>query len=103
VKPPTERARLSITSVPPGAEVYEADVLLGTTPLTLQRPIDTVAELRFELAGFQKVTRKVGFSADTSVNVALEASKRGPATSPTTTTTTSRPPAGQGELKDAPF
>jgi serine/threonine-protein kinase len=100
-KPPAERARLSITSVPAGAEVYESDVLLGTTPLTLQRPIDSVAELRFELTGFQKVTRKVGFSADTTVNVALEASKRTPPATPTTTPP--RPPAGQGELKDAPF
>jgi hypothetical protein len=90
--PPEPRVRLVIDSVPPKADVWEGEVLLGTTPLTLQRKVDSVAELRFELRGHARLTRKVGFSADTTMTVSLEPVRRAPAP---------RPPVE--ELKDAPF
>jgi serine/threonine-protein kinase len=96
--------RLSITSTPPGAEVYAADVLLGTTPLTLQRPVDTVAELRFELSGYENVSRKVGFSADHTLNIALEALKRAAPPPPLPPRVTPPPARAKAQdLKEAPF
>jgi hypothetical protein len=90
--PPELRVKLVIDSVPARADVWEGEVLLGTTPLTLQRKVDSVAELRFELRGYARLTRKVGFSADTTMTVTLEPVRRAPAP---------RPPVE--ELKDAPF
>lgn len=95
------RGRMAIGTAPMGAEVYEGDVFLGTTPLTLQRAIDSVAHLRFVLTGYEDVTRKVGFGADSTLTVTLvkSAAPAKPATKPPAP----KPPPPPSELKEVPF
>ncbi|MBL8923965.1 MAG: protein kinase [Myxococcaceae bacterium] len=65
-----------IESVPEGAEVQEAGVVLGNTPYTLKRKPGDIVDLTLSLAGFQTAERKVKVSADVaSVSVKLEAVK----------------------------
>ncbi len=93
---PEQPVKLTLQSEPPQAEVYEGDVLLGTTPLALTRTPGTVAEFRFELRDFAPVSRKVRFEADSSISVPLERVKpvkKGAA----------RRTGNDDELKDAPF
>jgi hypothetical protein len=90
--------KLTLESAPSGSEVFEEDVLLGTTPLTVSRPSGTLTTFRCEAKGFTALTRKVRFEADTTlrfelVEVAAKAVGKRP-----------RPaqPA-EDDLKDAPF
>ena len=55
----------TLEAVPPQAEVYEDDILLGATPLTISRPPGTLTSLRLEAKGFQPLSRKVRFESDT--------------------------------------
>jgi hypothetical protein len=72
-KPPLSAAvKLTLESTPAHVEVYEEDVLLGATPLTISRPPGTVTSLRFEAKGFQPLSRKVRFESDTTLPLQLE-------------------------------
>ena len=93
--PPAPQVKLTFTSNPERVEVFEDDVLLGTTPLTLTRAQGSVTSLRFEARGHAPLTRKLRFESDTTVPVALEKLAR-PKTRP------SPPPPGEG-LEDNPF
>ena len=64
--------KLTLESVPQHVEVYEEDVLLGSTPLTISRPPGTTTGLRFETKGFQALNRKVRFESDTALHLELE-------------------------------
>ncbi len=91
--------KLSLQTTPEQVEVYEDDVLLGTTPLTLTRQPGAVASLRFEQRDYTPATRKVRFESDTVISVSLEKSKlvkKPPGPRPT------RAPDDEG-LKDSPF
>jgi hypothetical protein len=63
--------RLRLQTSPDGAQVYEGAVLVGTAPLTLTRPLNKGAELRFTRAGYAAVTRRFDFAKDDEVTVAL--------------------------------
>ena len=60
------------TITPPHVEVYEDDVMLGSTPLTISRPQGTITSVRFEAKGFVPLTRKVRFESDTTLRLELE-------------------------------
>ncbi|GMU58246.1 MAG: hypothetical protein AMXMBFR34_00090 [Myxococcaceae bacterium] len=90
--------KLTFTSGDVRAEVYEDDVLLGATPLTLSRPQGALTTLRFEAKGYEAVSKKLRFEADTTVPLTLEKTKvKGKPAGP-------RPPFPPTEdLKDNPF
>ena len=64
--------KLMLESVPERVEVYEEDVLLGSTPLTISRAPGTTTGLRFQAKGFQTLSRKVRFESDTVLRLELE-------------------------------
>ncbi len=99
VAPPSAGVKLTLQSEPEQVEVYEDDVLLGTTPLTLSRAHGTVAALRFEQRDFVAVTRKVRFEADTTISVSLEKAK---VVKKSAGTKPARVP-DDADLKDSPF
>ncbi|MEW6435021.1 MAG: protein kinase [Myxococcota bacterium] len=70
--PSATPVKLTLTSEAPRLEVYEGDVLLGTTPLALSRDRGSLATLRFEAKGYQSKELKVRFEADTTVPIELE-------------------------------
>ena len=97
--PPPAPIAFALESAPEHAEVFEADVSLGSTPLTLRRPSGSTAELRFELKGYAPVTRKVRFETNSTLKVVLEPEKKRPGpVGPTRT-----PVPRVEDLKDAPF
>lgn len=69
---PAAIVKLTLEATPPQAEVYEDDILLGATPLTLSRPPGTLTSLRLEAKGFQPLSRKVRFESDTTLRLELE-------------------------------
>jgi serine/threonine protein kinase len=98
--PPVEKVALTFRSVPEKAEVYEGDVLLGSTPFTLERPKDSPPmELTFSAKGYTSVTRKVGFVAAQDVAVELEKDVK---LAPVKKRPTGAPTPDEG-LKDNPF
>ncbi|MBL8953439.1 MAG: protein kinase [Myxococcaceae bacterium] len=79
-KPPAGPQKLALTfeTVPPGAEVYEDDVFVGKSPVSLAREREKVVSLRFELKGYKPLSRKVRFEdGEKSVSFELEKEKRG--------------------------
>lgn len=97
---PPSVVKLTLVTDPERAEVYEDDVLLGSTPLTISRPLGTLASLRFEQRDYAPVARKVRFESDTTVSVLLEKSK--PAPKKPSTPKPGRAP-DDSELKESPF
>jgi hypothetical protein len=79
-KPEAPKApeKLSVTfeTKPAGAEVFEDDVLVGTSPVTLMRARDQVISLRFELKGHKPLVRKVRFE-EGERKVLVELEKKG--------------------------
>ena len=83
--PAAEKLALTFETSPTGADVYEDDVLLGASPVTLTREQSQVVTLRFELKGYKNLTRKVRFeSGGRVVVIELEKDRRntGPAPRP---------------------
>ena len=64
--------KLSLVSTPSQAEVYEEDVLLGTTPLTISRAPGTLTCVRLQAKGFEPLSKKVRFESDTTLRLELE-------------------------------
>jgi serine/threonine-protein kinase len=87
---PTE-VRLSLLTVPAGAEVNDAvtGAPLGTTPLTLERQPGAPLTLRFELKGYEPLTREVPTSESLRVEVPLSRKLAAP-----------RPPRPVSPVKD---
>jgi serine/threonine protein kinase len=76
VKAPPATVRVRLDSTPAGARILRVsdDVLLGTTPQTLeQRSTTTPLVLRFEKDGFTSATREVALTSSSDVMVVLEA------------------------------
>ncbi|MEW6435140.1 MAG: PEGA domain-containing protein [Myxococcota bacterium] len=99
-----EKVALTIKTVPATVEVYEGDVLVGTTPFTLERPKDSPpVELRFEAKGYKPATRKVGFVAAQDVVIELDKEKAagGPKKKPSGLA--DDPYQQEDDLKDNPF
>jgi eukaryotic-like serine/threonine-protein kinase len=85
--------KFTLETNPPGAEVFEKDVSLGTTPLVLQREAQSIAELKFVAKGYLELTRKVAIPlTDEARTFELEKVKKASGTGST------KPPAQ--DLKD---
>jgi serine/threonine-protein kinase len=70
--------KYTIESEPSGAEVFEKDVLVGTTPFILAREPQTIVELTFKAKGYVELTRKVAVPLlDGALSVPLEKKKTG--------------------------
>ena len=90
------QVQLAIDTTPSHAEVYEGDVLIATTPLTLSRAQGTGLELTFKVKGFVSVTRSLSFDTDGTVSLTLDkAAVRKVAAA--------RPKPAAADLKDLPF
>jgi serine/threonine-protein kinase len=95
-KPTVEKVVVTFKSVPEKVEVYEGDVFLGVTPLTLDRSKGAApVELTFQAKGYKKQTRKVGFVTTQEVHIELEKQGKAP-------TKTDRS-AKSDELKESPY
>jgi hypothetical protein len=95
-KPTVEKVVVTFKSVPEKVEVYEGDVFLGVTPLTLDRSKGAApVELTFQAKGYKKQTRKVGFVTTQEVHIELE--KQGKA--PTKTDHSAK----SDDLKESPY
>jgi serine/threonine-protein kinase len=69
----------TIDSDPQGAEVFEKDVLVGTTPFVLTRAPEAVVELTFKAKGYVELTRKVAVPLlDSTLSIQLEKRTGGP-------------------------
>jgi len=96
VEPPPPVApklvKLTLETKPDGAEVFEKDVSLGTTPLVLTREAQAIVDLRFVLKGYQDLSKKLAMPlADESRSIELEKKRGG------------GKPKGGSELKDLDF
>ncbi len=69
---PVEVVKIVLETTPPHAEVYEDDVMLGSTPMALSRPPGTLTSVRFEAKGFQPLAKKVRFESDTTLRLELQ-------------------------------
>jgi hypothetical protein len=92
----------------PAAEVYDGDVFIGTTPMSLVRPTGTTLELKFVAKGYAAELRKVAFDEDRELSVTLEALEKPaqpkPAREQVLVKRTVKPKAPKpGDLKDLPF
>ena len=102
-----DKIKLNFTSVPEKVDVSEGDILLGVTPLSLQRAPAVVTELTFSAKGFKSVTRKVRFDSEQTIPIELEKDKK--VTAPPLTKKPRQPglaedPYSQEEdLKESPF
>jgi serine/threonine-protein kinase len=77
--PAPETIAVSLTSTPPGAEVFRGEHRVGATPIIDRLPrSDGAVEYRFVLPGHQPTTESVVPSEDRTLRVHLRASRRGP-------------------------
>jgi|JI10StandDraft_1071094.scaffolds.fasta_scaffold84147_2 serine/threonine protein kinase len=94
--PPTKvepkMVKLTIESKPDGAEVFEKEISLGTTPLVLSREAQTIVELKFVLKGHSELQRKVAMPVEDGSRVFELEKKRTGGPAPVKT--------GGGDLKD---
>ncbi len=75
--PAVEHVSLRVESEPAGAEVYEGDVLLGSTPLTLDRVKGSPpVSLTLKRSGFKPLTLRLGTASSLSVTRKLVPSRR---------------------------
>ncbi|MDP1822700.1 MAG: protein kinase [Archangium sp.] len=101
-----DKIKLNFTSVPEKVDVSEGDILLGVTPLSLQRAPAEVTELTFTAKGYKSITRKVRFDSEQTIPIELEKEKKAG-----TPGLTKKPNPGLAEdpytqeedLKDSPF
>ena len=108
VPPPTpvkaELVKLSVKAKPDRVEVYNGEILLGTTPSDIQWEKGKTGQLRFVAEGYLPETRTVQPNGDTSLEISL---KPKAAARPTTGKKPARPESPGGspdeDLKDAPY
>jgi serine/threonine-protein kinase len=73
-KPERSDVEIVLRTVPPGAEIYDGQALIGASPLTFRRARgDGAVNLTFRRAGFREVTREVVPDRDRDVEVVLMA------------------------------
>ncbi len=103
---PVEKVKLTFTT-PETTEVFEGDFLIGTTPLSISREPNTIAELTFKAKGFKDVTRKVRFENEQTIAIELDKDKKGGTVplgkKPTKPGLADDPYTQQEDLKDAPY
>ena len=88
---------LTLTSKPPGAEVFQAEKSLGVTPLPLETTKSQALTLTFRLVGYVDEVRQLKPEADLKVPVQLQPKKK------TTVAPVRRPVKNDDDLKDNPF
>jgi serine/threonine-protein kinase len=67
-----QQVDITLSSVPPGADVFCKDELLGTTPTRLTRPRgDEPLQLVFRKTGYREATREVQANKDAYLDVSL--------------------------------
>ncbi len=102
---------ITVTSTPPGAEIYWGDVLKGTTPATIAfNRNDETIELTLSLPGYAEATVPFQPTRNDDVSVKLRPLKKGEQQKPkprpkppaTTPPADPRPPAGSGEIPPFP-
>jgi len=71
--PPSDHVQVSVTTEPPGAEVYLGSELIGTAPVEVKRA-RSAAPVTFtvRLAGHKDVTRTVALDRDQSLEVMMQ-------------------------------
>jgi len=94
---PEARVTVKLETAPAGAEVYDGDVLVGTTPASLTRNKGDVVELKFVRRGFRVETRRVSMDEERTVTIALAETAPAPAPAP------APKKKKAGELKPAPW
>jgi eukaryotic-like serine/threonine-protein kinase len=99
---PIAKVKLTLTT-PERAEVYEGDVLLGSTPHVVTRDVDTVGEFTFKSKGFKPLTRKVRFESEQTIAIELEREKKAVAGKKPGGGLADDPYSQPEDLKDAPY
>ncbi len=67
--------KFTFNSVPEHAEVFDGEVMIGTTPFAVSREKGQVGEYRFVLPGYKPASKKIRFEEDSSLAVQLEKAK----------------------------
>ena len=70
-----KQVKFGLKSVPEGAEVFDGEMMIGTTPFSVTRERGAVGEFRFVLAGHKSASRKLRFEEDSSMTMQLEKEK----------------------------
>lgn len=65
-------AKVTLKTIPEGAEVQEGGVMIGNTPLTIEWPRGTTRELTFKLAGYKDLIKTLRSEADQAFDFPLE-------------------------------
>lgn len=76
IAPPAKNegpAKVVLKTTPDGAEVIEAGVMIGNTPLTIDWQRGATRELTFKLAGYKDLVKSLRSEADQSFDFQLEA------------------------------
>ena len=104
VPPAVATVALRLESNPAKVEVYEGDVLVGTTPFSLERKPGDIVQLTFSLKGYKSLTKKFGFASAQTFTAELEKEKKGTgAKKPTPGLSTEDPYAPVQDLQDSPY
>ena len=102
-----DKVKLNFTSTPDKADVSEGDILLGVTPLSLQREPGAITSLTFAAKGFKSITRKVRFDSEQTIPIELEKDQKGGTPSLTKKKPTpglaDDPYSQEEDLKESPF
>jgi hypothetical protein len=101
-----DKIKLNFTSTPDKVDVSEGDILLGVTPLSLQRAPAVITELTFSAKGYKSVTRKVRFDSEQTIPIELEKDKKGgnaPSLTKKPTGLADDPYKQEEDLKESPF
>lgn len=79
------------------ATAYEGDLIVGTLPLSLRRPLGSLLELRFKAEGYQDKVVKLKLESNAQLQVNLE-KRAAPPSRPA-----KRPEPERSDLKSAPW
>lgn len=71
---PAATLKITLKSTPEGAEVVEGDVVIGTTPLTIDWPRGATRSLTLKATGYKDLQKALRPEADQVLEFALEAS-----------------------------
>jgi serine/threonine-protein kinase len=74
VEAPAAAVKVTLRTTPEGAEVLEDDVVIGTTPLTLEWPRGKTRSLTFKATGHRELQKTLRLEADQTLDFALESS-----------------------------
>ncbi len=96
VLPAVQKVKVSLKSVPPKAEVYSGEELIGTTPFQFEADKGKPLKLKFKVMGYGNEERKLSPEADFDLSVELKPQKKAPLLP-------RKPAKGNDDLKESPF